>query len=56
MILNSIVKENILSIEESREKATWKTQKGLIKKRFRRYRIQPKVRFIYPFHRFGLVL
>ncbi len=47
------MESKILKFEQSREEPTYIGRKGCpIKKELRRYRIQPKIRFVYPFHRF----
>ncbi len=51
-VVNQIVRRGILKMEKSREEPTPKLNKQPIKKELRGYRIQPKVRFIEPFHRF----
>ncbi len=51
MIYN-LVKEGIIFVEESRERPISRELKPILPKELRRYRIQPKIRFIYPFYRF----
>ncbi len=51
-ILSELERIGILHLEDSREKPIKRIGKLEIKKEFRRYRIQPKIRFTKPFYRF----
>ena len=51
-MIDNLVKEGIIFVEESRERPISRELKPILPKELRRYRIQPKVRFVYPFYRF----
>ncbi len=51
-MIENLVKDGIVFVEESRERPVSREIKPILPKELRRYRIQPKVRYIYPFYRF----
>jgi len=51
-LLQDLIKLGIVELEYSREPKIIKNPNQKLKKELRRYRIQPKVRFIQPFYRF----
>ena len=51
-MIDNLVKDGIVSLKQSRERPISRELKPILPKELRRYRIQPKVHFIYPFYRF----
>ena len=51
-LIAQLEREGVLYVEESREAPIDREEKPLLPKEFRRYRIQPKIRFTKPFYRF----
>lgn len=51
-MIDNMVSDGIVFVEESRERPISREVKPILPKELRRYRIQPKIRYLYPFYRF----